>query len=127
MNPRTWEIAIAMPRNARGDQLVALLNGDGATPVAAEVLACPDGEEKAGDGEGGSQPEWPITSRPELDVEPVQRDARYREQNDRDQEDEDAEDARGCGLETLGGFGIRSFDLPVEDKNDPDHRKERFV
>jgi len=24
-------------------------------------------------------------------------------------------------------FGIRSFDLPVEDKNDPDHGKERFV
>ena len=44
-----------------GDQLVALLNGDGAAPVAAEVLARPDGEEKAGDGDGGSQPEWPIT------------------------------------------------------------------
>ena len=57
MNPRTWEIAIAMPRNARGDQLVALLNGDGAAAVAAEVLARPDGEEKAGDGDGGSQPE----------------------------------------------------------------------
>jgi hypothetical protein len=53
-----------------GDQLVALVNGDGAAPVAAEVLACPDGEEKAGDGDGGSQPEWPIASRPELDVKP---------------------------------------------------------
>src|SRR5271170_6310244 len=62
-----------------GDQLVALLNGDGAAPVAAEVLAGPDSEEKAGDGEGGSQPEWPITGRPELDVKPGQRDARYRE------------------------------------------------
>jgi hypothetical protein len=60
-----------------GDQLVALLNGDGAAPVAAEVLACPDGEEKTEDGEGGSQPEWPITSRPELDVKPGQWDARY--------------------------------------------------
>ena len=62
-----------------GDQLVALLNGDGAAPVAAEVLARPDGEEKAGDGDGGSQPEWPITLRPELDIKPGQRDARYRE------------------------------------------------
>jgi hypothetical protein len=57
-----------------GDQFVALLNGDGAAPVAAEVLACPDGEEKAGDGEGGSQPEWPITRRPELDVKPASGD-----------------------------------------------------
>jgi len=28
-----------------GDQLVALLNGDGAAPVAAEVLERPDGEQ----------------------------------------------------------------------------------
>jgi hypothetical protein len=32
-----------------GDQLVTLLNRDGAAPVAAEVLSRPDGEEKAGD------------------------------------------------------------------------------
>lgn len=37
-----------------GDRLVALLNGDGAAPVAAEILARPDGEKNAGDGEGGS-------------------------------------------------------------------------
>ena len=30
-------------------------------------------------------------------------------------------------LETLGGFGICGFDLPVEKKGDPDHGKERFV
>src|SRR5271163_4314449 len=52
-----------------GDQLVALLNGDGAAPVAAEVLARPD-EKNAGDGEGGSQPEGPKTRRPERKVEP---------------------------------------------------------
>src|SRR5271170_4815068 len=68
-----------------GDQLVALLNGDGAAPVAAEVHARPDGEEKAGDGDGGSQPEGPITLRPELEVKPGQRDANWQEENDRDQ------------------------------------------
>jgi hypothetical protein len=47
-------------------------------PVSAEVLACPDGEEKAGDSDGGSQPEGPITRRPELEVKPGQGDARYR-------------------------------------------------
>jgi hypothetical protein len=46
-----------------GDQLVALLNADGAAPVAAEVLARPDGEQKAGDGDGSSQPEGPKANR----------------------------------------------------------------
>src|SRR5271155_474469 len=110
-----------------GDQLVALLNGDGAAPVPAEVHARPDGEEKAGDGDGSSQPERPKASRPELEVKPAQRDASCREEDDRDQEGEDAEDARGCGLETLSGFGISGFDLPVEKEGDPDHGKERFV
>jgi len=110
-----------------GDQLVPLLNSDGAAPVAAEVHARPDGEEKAGNGDGCSQPEWPITLRPDLDIKPGQRNARDREQSDRDQEDEDAEDARACRLDTLGGFGIPSFDLPVDNKNDPDHGKESFV
>jgi hypothetical protein len=36
------------------DQLVILLNGDGAASVAAEMLTRPDGEEKAADGEDGS-------------------------------------------------------------------------
>ena len=31
-----------------GDQFVVLLNGDGAAPVSAEVLARPDGEQKTG-------------------------------------------------------------------------------
>jgi hypothetical protein len=47
-----------------GDQLVALLNGDGAAPVASEVPASPDFEQKAGDGEGCSQPEGPKANRP---------------------------------------------------------------
>src|SRR5271156_2772860 len=34
-----------------GDQLVALLNSDGAAPVSAEVPARPDGKQKAGDGD----------------------------------------------------------------------------
>ena len=64
MNPRTWEMAIAMPRNrpecrcrwgdgprlgTGGNQLVPLLIGDGAASVSAEVLTRPDrDEEKAG-------------------------------------------------------------------------------
>src|SRR5271155_5562828 len=47
-----------------GNQLVALLNSDGAAPVAAEVHARPDGEEKAGDGDGSSHPEGPKASHP---------------------------------------------------------------
>src|SRR5215475_11780530 len=38
-----------------GDQLVALLNRDGAAPVAAQVLSPPAGEEKAGDYAGSSK------------------------------------------------------------------------
>ncbi len=84
-----------------GDQLVALLNSDGAAPVSAEVLARPDSEEKSGDGDGSSQPEGPKALRPELVVKPSQRDASCREEDDRDQEDEDAQDARGGRLEAL--------------------------
>src|ERR1700732_1555165 len=58
-----------------GDQLVALLNGDGAAPVSAEVLARPYGEQKAGDGDCSSQPEGPKANLPELEVKPGQRDA----------------------------------------------------
>jgi hypothetical protein len=111
----------------RGDQLVALLNRDGAAPVAAEVHSRPDGEEKAGDRDGSSQPEGPKPSRPGLKIEPAQRDASCREQHDRDQEGEGAQDARGDGLETLGGFRIDGFDLPVDEKGDPENGKERFV
>ena len=47
---------------AGGNQLVALLNGDRAAPVAAEVMARPDGEENADDGncssnQNGQMPE----------------------------------------------------------------------
>jgi len=110
-----------------GDQLVALLNRDGAAPVAAEVVSRPDGEEKAGDHDGSSQPEGPKPSRPRLKIEPAQRDASCREQDDRDQEGEGAQDALGDELETLGGFRIDGFDLPVDEKGDPENGKERFV
>jgi hypothetical protein len=99
-----------------GDQLVVLLNSDGAAPVAAKVLARPDGEQKAGDRDGSSQPEGPKANRPELEVKPGQRDASCREEDDRDQENEGAQDARSSRLEALGGFGIGGFDLPVEKK-----------
>jgi len=99
-----------------GDQLVALLNGDGAAPVSAEVRARPDGEQQAGDGDGSSQPKGPKANRLELEVKPGQRDASCREEDDRDQEDEGAQDARGSRLEALGGFAIDGFDLPVEKK-----------
>src|SRR5208283_3168979 len=110
-----------------GDQLVALLNGDGAAPVAAEVLARPDGEQKAADGDGSSQPEGPKANRPELEIKQGKRDASCREEDDRDQEDEDTQDARGSRLEALGGFGIGGLDLPVEKKENPDRGKEPFV
>src|SRR5215469_11185004 len=110
-----------------GDQLVALLNRDGAAPVAAEVLSRPDGEEKAGDHDGSSKPEGPKPNRPGLKIEPAQRDASCREQDNRDQEGEGAQDARGDGLETLGGFRTDSFDLPIDEKGDPENGKERLV
>jgi len=47
-----------------GDQLVVLLNSDGAAPVSAEVHARPDGEQKAGVGDGSSHPEGPKASHP---------------------------------------------------------------
>lgn len=106
---------------------MALLNGHGVAPVPAQVLARPDGKQKAGDGDGSSQPEGPKTNWPELEVKPGQRDASCREENDRDQENEDAQDARGSRLEALGGFGISGFDPPVDKEGDPDHGKERFV
>jgi hypothetical protein len=109
------------------DQLVALLNGDRAAPVAAEVLTRPDGEEKAGDGACSSQPERPKANGPELEIKQGQRDASCREQGDRDQEDKGAQDARASRLEALGGFGIGGFDLPLEKKENPDHGKERLV
>ena len=73
---------------AGGNQLVALLNGYGAAPVAAEVLARPDGEEKAGDGKSSSNPKGPDARGPELEVKPAQRDASCREEDDHDQEGE---------------------------------------
>jgi hypothetical protein len=93
------------------------------------MLSRPDGEEKAGDHDGSSQPEGPKASQPELKIEPAQRDASCREQDDRDQEGEGAQDARGDGLETPGGFRIDGFDLPVEvdEKGDPENGNERFV
>src|SRR5262249_16473438 len=110
-----------------GDQFVALLNRDGAAPVAAQVLSRPNGEEKAGDQDGSSQPEGPKPSRPELKIGPAERDAGCRKQDDRDQECEGAQDARGDGLKTSGGFRIDGFDLPVDEKGDPEDGKERFV
>src|SRR5579872_2851616 len=110
-----------------GDQFVALLDGDGAAPVAAQVFACPDSEEDPGAGDASSQPEGPKASRPELDVEPRQWDARSGEEDDGNQEDEDAEDARGRRLKTLRGFGVDGFDLPVNKKGDPYDGKEGFV
>lgn len=82
-----------------GDQFVALLNSDRAAPVAAEVLARPDGEQKAGDGDASSQPEGPKANRPGPEIKQRQRDASCREKDDRDQEDEDTQDARGSRLE----------------------------
>jgi hypothetical protein len=105
---------------------VALLNGYGAAPVAAEVLAGPDGEEKADDGKSSSNPKGPDPRRPELAVEPGQRDASCREEDDHDQEGEGSQDARRGRLEALGGFGIDGLDLPIEKKGDPHHGKERF-
>jgi hypothetical protein len=58
-----------------GDQLMVLLDGDGAAPVLAQVSARPDGEQKASDGNGNSDPERPIADRPELKVKSGQRDA----------------------------------------------------
>ena len=58
-----------------GDQLVSLLDRDFAAPVAAQVLSRPDGEQKAGDHDGSSQPKGPKPARPGLKIEPAQRDA----------------------------------------------------
>ena len=87
-----------------GDQFVALLNGD-----------------------GSSQPGGPKASQPELEVKLGHRDASWREEDDRDQVNEDAPDARGSQLEALGGFGIGGFVIPIEKKENPNHRKERFA
>src|ERR1700722_2387961 len=55
---------------AGSDELVALLNGDGAAPVPAQVCARPDGEQKASDRDDSSQPERQIANWPELKVKP---------------------------------------------------------
>src|SRR5215469_2274603 len=60
---------------AGGNQLVVLLNGYRVAPVPAEVLARPDGEEKAADGHSGPNHKGRETRRPELAVQPRQRDA----------------------------------------------------
>jgi len=46
----------------------------------------PDGEKKAGHGDGGSEPERPKASWPELEVKPGNWDASRREEDDRDQD-----------------------------------------
>jgi hypothetical protein len=51
-----------------GDQLVDQLNGYGAAPVAGEVLARPDGEEKADDGKNSPNRKGPDARWPELAV-----------------------------------------------------------
>src|SRR6202035_4729843 len=99
---------------AGGNELVALLNGYGAAPVSAEVPACPNGEEKANDGNSSSNPKGPDARRPKLAVEPRQRDASCREEDDHDQEGEGPQDARGGGLAALGSFGIGGLDSPIE-------------
>ena len=111
---------------ACGNQLVALLNRYGAAPVTGEVLARPDGEEKASDGNSGSNTKGPDARRPELAVEPGQRDAGCREKHDHDQEGEEPQDARGGRLLALGSFGTGGLDPPVDNKSDPHHGKERF-
>ena len=109
-----------------GNQLVVLLNGYGVAPVAAEMLARPDGEEKAADGHSGSNYKGPEARRPELAVQPKQRDARYREKCDHDQESEGPQDGPSGRLEALGRFGICGLDPPIDNEGDPHHGKERF-
>jgi hypothetical protein len=111
---------------AGGNQLMVLLNGYRAAPVSAEKLARPDGEEKAGDGNSNSNPKGPDARRPELAVEPGQRDATGREEDDHDQEGEEPQDARGGRFAALAGFGIGGLDPPIENEGDPDDRKERL-
>src|SRR5215831_16218587 len=65
--------------------------------------------------------------RPELAVEPGQRDARYREQDDHDQEGEGPENGPCVRLEALGSFGICGLDTPIENKGYPHDGKERFI
>ena len=48
---------------AGGNQFVALLNGYEVAPVAGEVLARPDGEEKADDGKSSSNAKGPDVRR----------------------------------------------------------------
>ncbi|HEX4169461.1 MAG TPA: hypothetical protein VHZ55_28705 [Bryobacteraceae bacterium] len=82
------------------------------------------GEEKADDHDGSSQPEGPKPRRPGLKVQPAQRDASCREQDDGNQEGEGAQDARGDWLETPGGFRTDGFDGPVDEKGDPEDGKK---
>ena len=109
------------------DQLVSLLDCDGAAPIAAQVLSRPDREKKAGDHDGSSQPERPKPNRPDLKIEPAQRNAYRREQDNRDQEDDDAQDTGGYRLDTSVGFRVDGFDLPVDGERDPENWKETFV
>jgi hypothetical protein len=53
-----------------------------------------------------------------LVVEPGQRHVLWRDEEEgyRDQADEDAQNARGNGLDALGGFGVEGSDPPVEKK-----------
>lgn len=105
---------------AGSSQLVALLDGYCVAPVAAKVPARPDGKQKAADRNSSSNPEGPQALRPELAIEPGQRDARYREQDDHDQESEGPHDWPCVRLEALGGFGICGLDPPIENKGDPE-------
>src|SRR5215467_7904543 len=95
---------------AAGNQFVALLYGYGAAPVAGEVMARPHREEKAGKANRSSHPKGPEARRPELAVEPGQRDPICREQYDHDHEGDGPQNARGVPLATLVGFGVRGFD-----------------
>jgi len=62
-----------------------------------------------------------------MEIEQRQGDAGCGEEDDGDEEDEDTQDAGGSGLEALGGLCIRGFDLPVDEKENPEHGKEEFV
>ena len=65
--------------------------------------------------------------RPGLKIQPAQRNASGREQDDRNHEREKAKETRGDGLKTLGGFSSDGFDPPVDEKGDPENGKEEFV
>src|SRR3984957_2561277 len=111
---------------AGGNQLMVLLNGYRAAPVSAEKLARPDGEEKAGDGNSNSNPKGPDARRPELAVEPGQRDATGREEDDHDQEGEEPQDAGGGRSAALVVFGIGGLAPPLGGEGDPDGGEKKI-